>query len=65
MTITDSGAGHDGPSRNTEHINTTMDPETRQQLEHLRDLLPAHPSTSQVVRYAIQELYARETIGKD
>jgi len=61
MTITDSGAGHNGPSRNTERINTTMNPETRQQLERLRDLLPMHPSVSQVVRYAVNELYYRET----
>lgn len=60
MTTTDSGAAHGSP-RNTERVNTTMDPETRLQLERLRDLLPANPTTSQVIRYAIRELYLRET----
>lgn len=59
MTTTDSGAAHGSP-RNTESINITMDLETRQRLERLRDLLPMNPSRSQVVRYAVTELYYRE-----
>ena len=61
MTTTTGGAGKHGPRRYTERINITADTETATQLERLRDILPANPTQSQVVRYAIRELYARET----
>jgi hypothetical protein len=60
---TASGADHNGPRRKlfTERISITADAETQTQLEKLRDILPASPTQSQVVRYAIRELYYRET----
>jgi hypothetical protein len=65
MTTTDSGAAKRSP-RNppkfTERVNVTMDHETRQRMERLRDMLPTCPSASQVVRYAIRELYYRECV---
>ena len=54
---TDSGEGY-GSRRN---LHVRIDTDTYTQLERLRDLLGMAPTQSQVVRYAIRELYYRET----